>query len=362
MSQSQVGKAETAEERTEQTRSFVRRVRAATRRKYIPEEKIRIVLEGFRREVTVNDLCRREGIKPHSYYSWTKEFMEAGKERLTRDSVRDVTRQEIQALKRENGELKQLVAELSLEAYRLKKNGHPYASGRRRYRRMSAAEKETVLSKVTSSPLPKRRVLRELDIPKSTYYRWLRRPRLDDRPGGAPTPWNRLSPPEEQAVLAVARRSPELSCRQLAAWITDNKGFSVSESTVYRILRREGLVKSPEMQLKAGKEYHRKTTDASYFKVIGWGYYYMVTVMDDYSRFIIAHKLQRDMTSDSFIEVVQDAVDRTGMTEVPVADRTKLLSDNGSGYVSRAFGDYLRLVGIRHICTSSKQVGQKGSL
>ena len=66
MSQSQVGKAEAAEERTEQTRSFVRRVRAATRRKYIPEEKIRIVLEGFRREVTVNDLCRREGIKPHS--------------------------------------------------------------------------------------------------------------------------------------------------------------------------------------------------------------------------------------------------------------------------------------------------------
>ena len=129
MSQSQVGKAETAEERTEQTRSFVRRVRAATRRKYIPEEKIRIVLEGFRREVTVNDLCRREGIKPHSYYSWTKEFMEAGKERLTRDSVRDVTRQEIQALKRENGELKQLVAELSLEAYRLKKTVIPMPQG-----------------------------------------------------------------------------------------------------------------------------------------------------------------------------------------------------------------------------------------
>ena len=120
------------------------------------------------------------------------------------------------------------------------------------------------------------------------------------------------------------------------------------------------------MQLKAGKEYHRKTTgphqmwatDASYFKVIGWGYYYMVTVMDDYSRFIIAHKLQRDMTSDSFIEVVQDAVDRTGMTEVPVADRTKLLSDNGSGYVSRAFGDYLRLVGIRHICSTVPEINE----
>ena len=85
--------ASQAEERSQETRSFVRQVRAATRRKYTPEEKIRIVLEGFRRETTVNDLCRREGIKPHSYYAWTKEFMEAGKERLTRDSVRDATRQ-----------------------------------------------------------------------------------------------------------------------------------------------------------------------------------------------------------------------------------------------------------------------------
>ena len=125
MTQSSVGKPEAAEERTEQTRSFVRRVRAATRRKYTPEEKICIVLEGFRREVTVNDLCRREGIKPHSYYAWTKEFMEAGKERLTRDMARDATRQEIHALKRENSELKQLVADLSLEAYRLKKTALP---------------------------------------------------------------------------------------------------------------------------------------------------------------------------------------------------------------------------------------------
>ena len=125
MSQSDASRAEAADQRSEQTRSFVRRVRAATRRKYTPEEKIRIVLEGFRREVTVNDLCRREGIKPHSYYSWTKEFMEAGRERLSRDTVRDATRQEIQDLKRENGELKQLVAELSLEVYRLKKTAIP---------------------------------------------------------------------------------------------------------------------------------------------------------------------------------------------------------------------------------------------
>ena len=121
MSQSETIKAKAAEERSEQTRTFVRTVKAATRRKYNPEEKIRIVLEGFRREVTVNDLCRREGIKPHSYYAWTKEFMEAGKDRLTRDGVRDATRQEIQDLRRENSELKQLVAELSLQVHRLKK-------------------------------------------------------------------------------------------------------------------------------------------------------------------------------------------------------------------------------------------------
>jgi len=114
-----------AEERTEETRSFLRRVRAATRRKYTPEEKIRIVLEGFRREVTVSDLCRREGVKPGAYYAWTKEFMEAGKERLTRDSVRDATRQEIEQLRRENGELKQLVGELFLDLHRLKKTVLP---------------------------------------------------------------------------------------------------------------------------------------------------------------------------------------------------------------------------------------------
>jgi transposase len=125
VSPSDINKAKAAEERSEQTRTFVRTVKSATRRKYNPEEKIRIVLEGFRREVTVNDLCRREGIKPHSYYAWTKEFMEAGKERLTRDGVRDATRQEIQELRRENSELKRLVAELSLQVHRLKKTVVP---------------------------------------------------------------------------------------------------------------------------------------------------------------------------------------------------------------------------------------------
>ncbi len=125
MSQENEDKAEAAEAITRKTRGFIRQVRAASRRKYTPEEKVRIVLEGFRREVAVNELCRREGIKPGAYYVWTKDFMEAGKERLTRDTVRDATRQEINELKRESIDLKQLVAELSLEVYRLKKTAIP---------------------------------------------------------------------------------------------------------------------------------------------------------------------------------------------------------------------------------------------
>ena len=125
MSQEHEHKSDAAEARTQRTRGFMRQVRVATRRKYTPEEKVRIVLEGFRREVAVNELCRREGIKPGAYYAWTKDFMEAGKERLKRDTVRDATRQEIETLKRENTELKQLVADLSLDVYRLKKTSIP---------------------------------------------------------------------------------------------------------------------------------------------------------------------------------------------------------------------------------------------
>ena len=129
MSQNNIDPVQAAENATQETRSFIRQVRTAARRKYTPEEKIRIVLEGFRREVTVSDLCRREGIKPGTFYAWTKEFMEAGKERLTRDTVRDATRQEIAHLRRENYDLKQLVADLSLEVHRYKKTAIPTLEG-----------------------------------------------------------------------------------------------------------------------------------------------------------------------------------------------------------------------------------------
>jgi transposase InsO family protein len=232
---------------------------------------------------------------------------------------------------------------------------------------MSAADKAIILAQVENQSRSKRQALMALGIPKSSYYRW-RQGQPDS--GNRRRPWNRITLEEDDKILAVARESPDLSSRQLSAWITDNAGFAVSESTVYRILRREGLVKRQETQLSAANEYHTKTTrphqmwatDASYFRVVGWGYYYLVTVMDDYSRFILSWKLQKDMSANSLIEVIQEAVDATGMTEVPVEDRTRLLSDNGAGYVSRAFRGYLNLVGIRHILAAPFHPQTNGKL
>jgi len=114
-----------AEGRTQQTKQLIRDIKRITRRKFTAEEKIRIVLEGFRRDTPIRDLCRREGIKPSTYYAWLKDFMEAGKERLTHDITRDATKSEIQETKRENARLKTLVAELSLQVHVLKKTAPP---------------------------------------------------------------------------------------------------------------------------------------------------------------------------------------------------------------------------------------------
>jgi len=229
---------------------------------------------------------------------------------------------------------------------------------------VSAKEKAEILSLVANSGLPRVRALEKLGLPRSTYYRWLKRQaegRLQDRKGGSPIPWNRVSPEEEALVPEEARAAPELSARQLAWKVTDTGQSYISESTVYRILKREGLIKPVEITgFKAGKEYRRKTkginelwaSDCCHLKVACWGWYYLETVMDDFSRFILGWDLKTDMTGGSLEDVVQLAVDFTGVTDVPVEDRTVLLSDNGAGYISQQFNQYLRLVGIRHITAS----------
>ena len=186
-------KNQSAEERSQDTQRFVRQVRSATRRKYTAEEKIHIVLEGFRREVTVNELCRREGIKPNNFYSWTKEFMEAGKQRLSRDttrghSLREHCSQEAKPGPEASG------GRAILGSSPSEKNVGA-VSRRRRRQRINVHEKAQVFQKVESSPGSKRKVLAEVGVSKSDCYRWRARQkqgRLEDRRHPIPS-WFRES-------------------------------------------------------------------------------------------------------------------------------------------------------------------------
>jgi transposase InsO family protein len=217
---------------------------------------------------------------------------------------------------------------------------------------------------VRRSPQPKRMTIAELGLSRSTFYRWQRRYRDHGEPGlmdRKPDPgavWNRLRPAEQTAILETALQQPDLSPHELACHVTDRAGFMVSEATVYRILKRHGLNRSITLVgFPAGKEFRVKTTapnqlwqsDASYYFVVGWGWYYSIEVLDDYSRFVLASDLKPDMTAHSISDLVEQAIAFTGMRQVPIEDRTKLLSDHGSGYLARAFEEYLRMLSIRHI-------------
>ena len=111
-----------AEARSEETKQFIQDIKRLTRRKFTAEEKIRIVLEGFRRDTPIRDLCRREGIHPGTYYAWLKDFMEAGKARLKGDALRNASASEVKELQGENNQLKELAGEQALQIQLLKKS------------------------------------------------------------------------------------------------------------------------------------------------------------------------------------------------------------------------------------------------
>jgi transposase InsO family protein len=229
---------------------------------------------------------------------------------------------------------------------------------------MDPARKREVLELVRRAPAAKRHTLAALGVSRSTYYRWQRGWRQEGEAGlhdGRPRPgtvWNRLRPREEAAVRAEALRQPDRSPRELACWLTDHTGFAVSESTVYRVLKRHGLIREVTLVgFPAGREYRVKTTrineqwqsDTRYFFVAGWGWYYLISVLDDYSRFILAWDLKAEQTAEAISEGVQQAVEWTGMREAPRDVRARLLTDRGSGFLAGAFEDYLRQLGLRHI-------------
>jgi len=227
--------------------------------------------------------------------------------------------------------------------------------------RRSASEKMEIIRIVQDSELGVKRTLEELGISRSTFYVWYKhyleggfdglKPKSPNRKSF----WNKIPEKEKKKVIEIALEKEDLSPRELAYHITDKKGWFISESSVYRILKERGLITSPKWILMAASdEFKDKTshihqqwqTDFTYFKIIGWGWYYLATIMDDYSRYIIHWELCSNMESDDAMRVVEQALQITGLTE---KNRPRLLSDNGSCYVSNAFKEFIHEQKMRHV-------------
>ena len=229
--------------------------------------------------------------------------------------------------------------------------------------RYSQSEKVEIIRLVEQSPLSVKQTLIELDINRSTFYKWYRR----YQEGGCEAPANRFRPPkqfwneippwERQRVVEIALEHPEKSPRELAWYITDNQGYYISESTVYRILKAHDLVTSPVYTVvSALNKFPQPTrapnelwqTDFTWFKVAHWGWYYLCTILDDYSRYILACQLCIGMSAEEVKQTIETAIQFTGIRNPKVMSRPRLLSDNGPCYLSKALREYLEEEGILH--------------
>lgn len=222
--------------------------------------------------------------------------------------------------------------------------------------RYTQAEKMETIRLVEQSELSAKQTLEELQINRSSFYEWYSRYRADGYDGLAakkPNPkkfWNRIPAQEKEHIVSQALEHPDKTPRQLAFFITDRFGYFISESSVYRILKAYDLVPSPSYIVMAAADHfqHPTTrahelwqTDFTYFKIVGWGWYYLASVLDDFSRYIIAWKLFTSMRSGDVKELLDLAVEKTGVTQVAVKHRPRLLSDNGSAFVSQELEEYL---------------------
>lgn len=228
--------------------------------------------------------------------------------------------------------------------------------------RYSSAEKLEIINLVIASDLGVKRSLEQLCIPRSTFYNWLDRytnAGVDGLEDMKPSPaaWNKIPEEVEDELVQLALKETQLSPRELASLYTRRYEYFISESSVYRILKRHDLITAPAFILmKAKDKFDNPTTainqlwqtDFTYFKIIGYGWFYLSTVLDDYSRYIIAWRLCSTMAASDVANTLEDALEAAGLQDTKLKHRPRLLSDNGPCYISHELADWLDENNMKH--------------
>ena len=230
--------------------------------------------------------------------------------------------------------------------------------------RYPASEKLEIIRLVERSHLSVRRTLAQIGVPPATFYRWYDLYQtggpeaLEDRSPRPGRVWNRIPDDVRGWIVKLALDEPELSPRELAVQFTDGEGYFVSEASVYRLLKAHDLITSPAfIVIKAAEEFRDKTTapnqlwqtDFTYLKVIGWGWFYLSTILDDFSRYIIAWKLCTTMKAEDVTATLELALKASGCDQATVVHKPRLLSDNGASYISGDLAKWLDDRSMKHV-------------
>ena len=230
--------------------------------------------------------------------------------------------------------------------------------------RHSQSEKMEIIRIVENSIIGVKRTLDELNINRSTFYEWYRRYKeygydgLENRSHCPKQFWNAIPPWEAERVVETALELPDKSPRELAWHITDTREYYISESSVYRILKARDLITSPNYTVLSAKDKYDKPTkrvhemwqtDFTYFKVVHWGWYYLTTVIDDYSRYIISWELCNTMKAEDVTRILDSAIEKVGVSHVKIIHKPRLLSDNGPCYLSGDLKEYMSDRKMKHI-------------
>jgi len=230
--------------------------------------------------------------------------------------------------------------------------------------RYPASEKLEIIRIIEQSHLPAKQTLDRLGIARRTFYRWYDHyldggpEALEDRPSAPSRVWNRLPGEIRDQIIELALEQSDLSPRELAVRFTDEKRYFVSEASVYRLLKAHDLITSPAyIVIKAADRFHTQTTrvnemwqtDLTYFKLIGWGWVYLSTVLDDYSRYIIAWKLCTTMRAEDVTDTLDLALAASGCASAHVHHKPRLLSDNGPSYIAAELAEYIEANAMSHV-------------